>query len=217
MEQRHAVAAWSESWGEESWSEEEAATADIGKDDRMAATSAVAEEPKTVFPLEEFMNLHFKFTGSYRQHNAALEYFREECEDSYDPCLSHGLAFPNDKPVEIPIVYWNKGGGLGFDRTKMVPWSWQELVAQLDSDSIRIVVQGEYRRSCGVIGCYVAPRPHSYDHTRHAKLWCQGRPLVHMRLPVWDFVIERNDGTSVRLEPQPSTPNVEAFEHENPA
>ena len=36
-------------------------------------------------------------------------------------------------------------------------------------------------------------------------------------MPVWDFVIERNDGTAVRLEPQPNTPNVEAFEHENPA
>ena len=163
------------------------------------------------------MNLHFEFTGSYRQHNAALVYFRTKRENLNDPFLSHGLVFPNDKPVEVATVYWDKGGGWGFDETKMVPWSWKELVAQLDTDSIRIVVQGENRLSCGLVRCYVAPTPHSYDHTRHAKLRSEGRPLVHTRLPVWDFVIERDDGTAVRLEPQPSTPNVQTFEHEGSA
>ena len=36
-------------------------------------------------------------------------------------------------------------------------------------------------------------------------------------MPVWDFVIGRDDGTAVRLEPQPSTPNVQTFEHEGSA
>ena len=91
------------------------------------------------------------------------------------------------------------------------------MVAQLDAESMRIVAQGENGRSCGLLGCYFAPRPNSYDHKRRAKLRQEGRPMQDVRLPVWDFVIEREDGTGVRLHPQRSTPKVETFELEGPA
>ena len=62
-------------------------------------------------------------------------------------------------------------------------------------------------------------RPSSYDHKRHHKLKGEGRPLLDVRLPTWDFVIERAGGTVVRLHPQRSTVKVETFVlegHEDP-
>ena len=56
----------------------------------------------------------------------------------------------------------------------------------------------------------------NYDHKRHRKLKDEGRSLLDVRLPIWDFVIERADGTGVRLHPQRSTVKVETFDIERP-
>ena len=90
------------------------------------------------------------------------------------------------------------------------------MVAQLDEKSMQIVVQGVDGRSCGLVSCMVAPRPNSYDHKRHTKLRDEGKPLNDMPLPVWDFVIKREDGAGLRLHPQRSTVKVETFEIEGP-
>ena len=37
-----------------------------------------------------------------------------------------------------------------------------------------------------------------------------------VKLPAWDFVIERSDGTALRLHPQRSTPKVETFSVDGP-
>jgi hypothetical protein len=76
------------------------------------------------------------------------------------------------------------------------------MIAQLDEKSLDIVVKGMGGRSCGLIGCYLAPRPKSYNHQRHKLLKDEGRPLLDVSLHVWDFVIRREDGTPVRLRPQ---------------
>ena len=90
------------------------------------------------------------------------------------------------------------------------------MVAQLVGKSMQIVVQGVDGRSCGPVGCYLAPRPDSYDHKRHKKLNGAGRPLLDVRLPVWDFVIKRQGGAGVRLHPQRSAVKVETFEIDGP-
>ena len=88
------------------------------------------------------------------------------------------------------------------------------MVAQLDERSMQIVVQGVGGRSCGLGGCYLAPRPSSYDHTRRKKLKDAGRPLLDVRLPVWGSVIKRQGGAGLRLHPQRSTVKVETFKRE---
>ena len=96
------------------------------------------------------MNSDFNFTGCYRQHNAALKYFRDLHEDPTQPFHApHVLLFPNDVPVAVATIQWGKGEQWALDRTKVVTWSWKEVIAQLDEDSMRIVVQGENSRSCG--------------------------------------------------------------------
>jgi len=141
-----------------------------------ALVPAEPAERMKLCPLRDY--IHFgQFAGSYRQHNAALKYFRDEQENPDHPFDSHVLVFPNDAPAAAAAVTWNKGQDWAFDRTKMLWWSWKEMVARLDADSMRIVVRGENGRSCGLLGCYFAPRPNSYDHKRHAKLRHDGGGL----------------------------------------
>ena len=118
-------------------------------------------------------------------------------------------------PAAVAAVKWGKGQAWDFDRNQMVTWSWKEMIAQLDADSMQIVVGGWAEG--GLVGCYFAPRPNSYDHKRHSKLRQEGRPQKDVRLPVWDFVVERANGTAVRLHPQRTTTKVETFELEGPA
>ena len=110
LEQRAAVAASSESWY---WIEPNTVepkcsspgTANSGNEDMLSASSAVAGVPNAVIPLEVFKDSDFNFNGSYRQHSAALKYFREDREDSTDPFNpSRILRFPNDAPVQIPTI-----------------------------------------------------------------------------------------------------------------
>ena len=51
------------------------------------------------------------------------------------------------------------------------------MVAQLDTASMEVVVQGETSRSGGLISCHVAPRPKSYDHKTAHRLKGSREPV----------------------------------------
>jgi hypothetical protein len=86
------------------------------------------------------------------------------------------------------------------------------MVAQLDDDSMRRVVTGPEGRSGGLVGCSCAPRPNSYDHSRHHVLKeTTGTPPT-IKLPVWDFAVHRADGSGIRLHPEWSKPHCSSFE-----
>ena len=86
----------------------------------------------------------------------------------------------------------------------MREWSWWELVAQLDDESLEYVVQdGDSSR--GLIACEVRPRPNSYDHKRQV----QRTDVPQLR--EWDFVLIRSDATAVRLHPGWSTTKIPTF------
>ena len=157
------------------------------------------------------------FTGSYRQHNAALKFFRDEHEHRILPFESAPALFSNTQTDAVASVVWGRGQAWGWNRECMVQWSWKEMIAQLDEASMRVAVQGTEGRSRGLVGCYLAPRVGSYDHKRHDLLMQAGRPMERVQLPVWDFVFERDDGTALRLHPQRSTTQVETYEVEGHA
>ena len=93
-----------------------------------------------------------------------------------------------------------------------------EREAQWEAMSSQLAGQ-QHGRSRGLVGCRLAPRPGSYDHKRHHKLATEGVDTKAVRLPVWDFLLQREDGTGMRLHPQRSTTAIETFEdagHRNP-
>ena len=98
-----------------------------------------------------------------------------------------------------------------FDENRSHGWSWFEMVAQLDAESMAFVVNGADGRSCGLVSCSFALRPNSYDHKRHHQLRLAGTPKKDAQVRVWDFVLTRVDGSAVRLHPQWSNTAVESY------
>ena len=100
----------------------------------------------------------------------------------------------------------------------MIYWSWQEMVAHLSDESMHVVVNGPDGRSGGLIGCSFLVRPNSYDHSRHHQrkdATQRGLRVANgTKLPVWDFVLHRVDGTGIRLHPGWSNNKVGAYDVE---
>ena len=64
----------------------------------------------------------------------------------------------------MTTVHWDEGLGFSFDWSKPLSWYWQEMTAQLDVESMKIVVEGGKGKSHGLICCSMMSRPNSYDH-----------------------------------------------------
>jgi len=147
------------------------------------------------------------FRNDYKQHNVALKWFRQYSEWAED---SRSKWFDNTYNYYIPPMLKGAGMDYSFDcdlNAEWWAWHWVEMISQLDNESIDYV----FGRSRGLVNCELCVRPGSYDHKRHHMLNTVGRP-PQARLPVWDFVIWRDDGTGIRLHPQWSTPKVETYE-----
>ena len=85
----------------------------------------------------------------------------------------------------------------------MQPWSWRRMLNGLKDATINRVVEK------GITRIYLAPIKDSYDHKRHHAARKAERPYrPDAPVPVWDFVIERVDGTAVRLHPNATNNKV---------
>ena len=126
------------------------------------------------------------------------------------------LAF--DAGVAVPVCEHPKGMQFYFDETagRDKPWQWMQMIAQLDDDSRRVIVQGGDGRSRGILGCALH-QSGDYDHQRtfaaraaaEADAREQGLSRQEQKAAVaavpmmkqWDFVISRADGSHVLLHP----------------
>ena len=76
-----------------------------------------------VYDLDYFRS-YTRFRDSYRQHNAALKYFRGQLEDPDSPQTSHEIPHMNDEDHIIPkIVHDIVGQKWHWDDTTMVAWN----------------------------------------------------------------------------------------------
>ena len=118
-------------------------------------------------------------------------------------------------PIAVSGVSRVKGFGFHWElAADTFMWKWQEMVAQLDTPSIHQLLTSPNAtddRSCGLIRCNFEPRQGSYDLKRHHALQQQGLPAPEHKLPIWDFVLYREDGTWIRLHPSWSNKKVETF------
>ena len=59
------------------------------------------------------------------------------------------------EPQDVAEIMHEKGTAYHFSQTSFNPWTWQEMVAQMDQESMAFVVQGEGQdhRSRGLVGC----------------------------------------------------------------
>ena len=84
------------------------------------------------------------------------------------------------------------------------------MVAQLDDDSLTYVVDGDdpNNRSGGLRGCSLSLRGGSYDHKRQVQ--------VHQdeKMREWDFLLVRENGSSIRLHPNWNDRKVKTYKRE---
>ena len=85
------------------------------------------------------------------------------------------------------------------------------MIAQLTPAPLHKVVNGPDGRSGGVTGCSFATRPGSYDHKRSAVIADATEAPAKIKLPIWDFVVHRADGSAIRLHPEWAKPRFPSF------
>jgi hypothetical protein len=158
------------------------------------------------YTLEDFRNYGQWFpdwSGTYKLHSIALKYFRDYAEAND----VHEVIFPFEStPVPVPKFTHEKGPAYSFDPTTPgVPWVWQEMVAQMDDASMEFVVTGEGdHRSRGLVSCKLVQFD-KYDHKRAHK-----DPTTRPMPRIWNFVLTREDGSTVCLHPTYSSTKIES-------
>ena len=169
----------------------------------------VAAPVPPAYDVDFFTNYGERLGASYQQHNQALKYFRSTTENSQTPFQSDAKVFDNMAPTMVRVCdHAAKGTSFTFKDDEEVPWRWQEMVATLREEDMREVVLGP-RSSGALVGCSLEVRPNSYDHKRRATVQAT---KVNIKLPVWDFVLRRDDGTGVRLHPNWGDRKVSALD-----
>ena len=137
--------------------------------------------------------------GEYCQHSAALKWLRKMCEDRE---YHEGIVLSSSHKTAVAAIIHQRGTEYTFNYEDMRCWYWWDMVAQMDEESIKYVVEGG-DSTRGLVGCEVRKRTGSYDHSRQVKRLGQGS-----RLTKWDFVLKRSDGTAVRLHPEWSSNKI---------
>jgi hypothetical protein len=165
--------------------------------------TAVAVLPG-VFDAEYFRTYAVTNSIGWKFHNIALKWFRDELEAAG----SSDMLFSNTNPHPVPQIVHEKGPLYSFDRNSIAsPWRWQDMVGQLDAESLQLLLE-YHDRSRGIVSCQIR-KTDRYDHARH-------HALKHLRaspdmLLIWDFVLLCEDGTEVFLHPNYSDKKIAAF------
>ncbi len=95
-------------------------------------------------------------------------------------------------------------------------WSWLQMVAQLDEDTMVFVVRGPGGdRSRGLVSCEICRCRTSHDHNTRAQQVRDGaeKPVMSHR---WDFFFLRDDGSGIRLQPEGSSRRIQLHNVDRP-
>ena len=173
-----------------------------------AAAASSGGMPPRVFDIGFFREwpANNAYRDKYKQHNAALKYLRQCFASTAVEIVP--LHLHN---VQIARISHAKGTAYSFDKNVMLDWSWLEMVAQLDEDSMLEVVGG------GLVRCEFSRRPNSYDHATHFAMNAERNEHEGPQLRIWDFVLWREDGSGIRLHPQWTRPRIATFATESHA
>ena len=148
------------------------------------------------YDADYFINYQdWKESSHWTLHNASLKWHRDSGE-------RRGLDvvfFSNTRGEEVPVIAHPPGMHYSLpDETNTLPWTWQAMIAQLDDADIAAVAGGSRLMSCRL------QKTEMYDHKRHKALGSKGPMLM-----VWDFFLDREDGSCLTLHPNWSNTWVE--------
>ena len=106
---------------------------------------SVLPPPGLAAPVEQVFDVAFflsrkDFLHEWPTHNGALKYFRDTHERADDPFMSEPVLLSNTEPARIAEVVHAKGTSYSFNTDNMLEWRWQDMVAQLVDEDVRLVV-----------------------------------------------------------------------------
>ena len=160
--------------------------------------------------LRDQLTQNKKWRGNWKQHNAALKWFRDVMVTGRHGAY-HIMWFADEPVAVATMIHAAKGPTFHFDEPWTRDWDWKEMLCQLDEDSLKYVVEGPNRRSSGVTGCAFAVRAKSYCHLMHHNALHEGQKLKD-KMPEYDFIIFRSCGTAIRLHPEWKTTAFRCYE-----
>ena len=178
----------------------QAAVAGSGVVQAAVADSGVVA-PREVFELEYFQG--YTTYQPWKSFNTALKWFR----DTKEPTGVDEYVFSNTDDEEISEILCGKGTEYSFNDNVKTSWNWKAMVAQMNAESMRIVVQGVDGRSRGIVSCKIK-KCEVYDHKQNYADRAAGQEVDEMKFE-WHFVLGRDDGSCVSLHPMWSQPKIE--------
>jgi hypothetical protein len=198
--------------------ENQTAVADAGAQGMIGNQPAVADAGAQCFDLEYFQQVGATLTRTYRLHNQALKWFRQEAEAAG----VDSVVFSNVAPNPIAQIEHSVGTDYHFVGAAKTVWRWQDMVAQMDDESMQHVVEGP-NHSRGLISCRL-DKLDVLDNQRNTAEIRAGRATRQnpAYLYTWDFVVVRDDGTQVWMHPTWSNTKIQvsstapARDHEVP-
>ena len=158
--------------------------------------------PPPCYCLEHFSQCT-RITTHWTQHSDALQRFRAWCR-------SHGLT-------SLVLDSWNdnivqkKPNGFAGWSADCPTWSWDGLLAQLNDDSLRRIVEGTHGAD-GIVACMVRESSFVDGRKRSAADQTTRTGNVKEVLYHWEFAFLRNNGTVAFLRPSPISCSIQYYE-----
>jgi hypothetical protein len=182
-------------------------------------TSAVAESlglplGGTSMVVETYASISsVPVTQSWQLNNTALKFIRDTNETNGNPTTER-VDLTMFDPYPVGVLARTKGMAYTFVENETQPWSWRQMLASF-KDEIRQQILGHGDDGLVSISCEAMVG--SYDHKRHHAAKVAGRPYEEgAMVPVWDFVVTRKSGVSVRFHPHQTNKKVDIASVTNP-
>ena len=152
-------------------------------------------------------------TQSWQLNNTALKFIRDTNETNGNP-TSESVELTMFDPYDIGVLVRTKGMEYTFAEGETQPWSWRQMLASFKDETRRQILGHD---GDGLVSISCSAMVGSYDHKRHHAAKVAGRPFdKDAAVPVWDFVVTRASGVSVRFHPHQTNKKVDIASVTNP-
>ena len=192
------------------------ATRDDARQAAVAAQVAMqADDPDGLALSANALN-EIKVTQVFKLNNAALKWLRDTHENPMGFPTVETVELTDTDPLDIGVIEKPSGMDYSFKgRGERTPWSWRQMLAGMSAAAKDLVLGSRPR--LGVVRIWCGPVLGSYDHKRWHAARHIGRPFeIGAPAPVWDFFVERTDGSVVRFHTNYANNKVEVADENEP-
>ena len=184
-----------------------------GNTSAVAQSSQVVESNSTVVATYASISKQL-VTQPFQLNNTALKFIRDTNELNGTP-TTESVELTMFDPYDVGVLVRDKGMEYTFVPNETQPRSRRQTLASFKEEHRRQILGHD--DDDGVVSIACCAMVGSYDHKRHHAAKQAGRPFEQgAMVPIWDFVVTRKSGVSVRFHPQQTNKKVEIANVTNP-